>query len=83
MRALLHAVPGDAAARPQITLFGLSPIFEVGTLRGPLVVERTDRAGERLKVTIPNGKQLARGAFYDSAKTGSMTLTPGGTYLAI
>jgi hypothetical protein len=68
-----------SATLPQVTIYGLSPILEV---RGPgkLVVERLDKPGERLEVTVGK-KSLLRGRFYDFAQTGK-ALTPGASYLA-
>lgn len=72
--------PGEQAAPPaQITLYGLSPFFEVKG-RGTLVIERLDRTGERRELMV-DGKSLTRGKFYDLAKT-QTALAPGGTYLA-
>jgi len=63
---------------PQLTLYGVSPIVEVKG--GTLVVERLDKPGERLELTIDSDK-LVHKSFYDfaSAKT---ALTPGGIYRA-
>lgn len=76
-----RAVNVDPAAPPRKlpTLYGASPLVEAkgGDL---LVIERIDGAGERYAVPL-KGAALARGKFYDFAKTGQ-SLTPGGTYLA-
>jgi len=68
-----------AAAKPQTTLFGLSPLIEVKA-GGTLVIERIDQPGERREVPL-DGKALVHGSFYDFAKGGE-ALTPGGTYRA-
>jgi len=68
-----------SAILPQVTIYGLSPIFEV---KGPgrLVVERLDKQGERHEVMV--GKDsLLRGRFYDFVSA-RKALTPGGSYLA-
>ncbi len=64
---------------PQMTLYGLSPMVET-TGRGKLVVERLDLKGERYDVDLTPAS-VARGKFYDFAKTGT-ALKPGGTYEA-
>ena len=61
---------------PQLTLYGLSPLVET-TARGRLVVERLDVKGERYDADL-TAASVARGKFYDFAKTGT-ALTPGGT----
>lgn len=72
-------VDPSAPPRKLPTLFGASPLVEAkgGDL---LVIERIDGAGERYVVPLKD-VALARGKFYDFAKTGQ-SLTPGGTYLA-
>ena len=79
VRGVDGSVQGEV--RPQITLYGLSPVFEVAG-RGSLVVDRVDRVGEQFKLTVSDSQQLMRGRYYDSAKVGNMVLTPGGIYLA-
>ena len=69
----------QAAPRPQITLYGLSPIVETNG-QGTLIIERLDQQGERHELAI-GPKSLARGKFYDLAKV-RKTLTPGGIYAA-
>jgi hypothetical protein len=66
-------------AKPQATLFGLSPLVEVKG-GGTLIVERLDQQGERHQVSI-DGKALVHGSFYDFAKGGE-ALTAGGIYRA-
>jgi len=73
---------GQSAAaipRPQFTLYGLSPVFEVRP-GGRLVVERLDQPGERHEIAV-NDQQLVRGAFLDFAKAG-VALAAGGIYRA-
>jgi hypothetical protein len=72
-------VTSRAATLPQVTIYGLSPIFEVKD-PGRLVIERLDKQGERQVLTLEK-KSLLRGRFYDFAKAGK-TLTPGASYLA-
>jgi hypothetical protein len=67
------------AAQPLLTLYGLSPVFEMKG-RGTLVIERLDQKGERHDIAIGGGS-LVKGKFYDLAKD-RRTLTPGATYLA-
>jgi hypothetical protein len=69
----------QAAAPPQITLYGLSPVVEVKE-RGTLTIERVDQPGERHELAV-GGKTLVRGKFYDLAKA-RKALAPGGTYVA-
>jgi hypothetical protein len=68
-----------AAPRPQFTLYGLSPVFEVRP-PGKLVVERLDQPGERHEMAVTE-RELTRGAFVDFAKAG-VTLAAGGVYRA-
>lgn len=67
------------ALRPQLTLYGLSPVVEV---KGgdTLVVERIDVQGERYTVSLKS-IALVQGKFYDFAKA-NVSLTAGGTYAA-
>ncbi|MGZ3577365.1 MAG: hypothetical protein ACXVA3_19125, partial [Vulcanimicrobiaceae bacterium] len=71
--------PKQAAFQPKITLYGQSPVVEVKS-GGTLVIERTDRQGERREIAL-TAKSLLRGKFYDFAKAGT-PLTPGATYVA-
>jgi hypothetical protein len=75
-RGMAHS---RAATLPQVTIYGLSPIFEV---KGPgrLVIERLDKQGERQVLTVGK-KSLLRGRFYDFARA-RKALTPGASYLA-
>jgi hypothetical protein len=66
-------------SRPELTVYGLSPIFEIKH-RGLLVLERLDEPGERYEVAV-GGDALVRGRFYDLAKTGR-ALTANGLYAA-
>ncbi len=68
----------DAAARVT-TVYGLSPLFEIGK-PGRLVIERTDRPGEKHEIDVTSG-QLVNGAFFDLAKTGK-ALSAGAQYRA-
>jgi hypothetical protein len=61
------------------TIYGLSPIFELGGA-GRLVVERLDKPDAALALDIAPA-QLLRGSFYDLAKDGR-ALTAGGVYRA-
>jgi hypothetical protein len=77
LRASPH--PGQAAATPppQFTLYGLSPMIEIGNA-DKVVIERVDVPGERHEVVV-SGPALAHGAFLDLAKT-DIVLVAGGTY---
>ncbi len=70
----------QAALKPQVTVYGVSPMLEV---KGPgtLLIQRTDQQGDRRELTV-SARSLAHGRFYDLAKTGT-ALTPGANYLAI
>jgi hypothetical protein len=72
-------MPSNTMPSPRFTVYGLSPVVEV-TGRGRLVVERLDVKGERYDVDLA-AASVARGKFYDFAKTGT-ALSPGGTYAA-
>ena len=65
--------------RPEFTLYGLSPVFEVRP-PGKLVIERLDQPGERYEIAVTEA-QLVRGAFLDFAKS-DVVLAPGGIYRA-
>ena len=67
-----------SAIKPQLTLYGASPLVEARG-RGTLLIERVDLTGERQQIDL-NGNQL-KGKFFDFAGA-NRTLTPGGTYLA-
>ncbi|TPQ39110.1 hypothetical protein C2U70_07740 [Bradyrhizobium guangdongense] len=75
--------PGQQAPTvptPQLTLYGLSPVVEIKSVSGTLIIERVDVQGERYVVTIKKDV-LLRGKFYDFIKT-QTSLTPGGIYTA-
>lgn len=69
-----------APKQPLQTIYGQSPIIEVGASRGLLVIERTDESGERFEAAIA-GQALLRGKFFDLART-EIALKPGGRYAA-
>jgi hypothetical protein len=78
---IIRGIGGEQEeVRPEITLFGLSPVFEVGG-RGTLLVSRLDQPSEQIKLAITSDQQLVRRSFVDLAKTGT-TLAAGGTYQA-
>ena len=68
-----------SAPKPQITLYGLSPVIEIKG-GGQLVIERVDQPGERHELAIAS-QQLVNGAFYDLARGGT-ALVAGGIYRA-
>jgi hypothetical protein len=76
---VVRSISGDMASSPQFRLYGLSPVVET-TGRGKLTVERLDVKGEHYDVNL-TAASVARGKFYDFAKTGT-ALKPGGTYSA-
>jgi hypothetical protein len=65
-------------AKPQFTLYGLSPIVEMRS-KDKVVIERVDQPGE--KYEIDGNQSLIRGAYYDFA-VAQQTLTAGGVYRA-
>jgi hypothetical protein len=71
--------PSERAKRPQLTLYGRSPLVETNG-PGMLVIERLDKTGEPQEIAV-SAKSLERGRFYDFAKT-RVILAPGATYLA-
>jgi hypothetical protein len=68
-----------SAPKPQITLYGLSPVIEIKG-GGMLVIERVDQPGERHEFAIAS-QQLVNGVFYDLARVGT-ALVAGGIYRA-
>jgi hypothetical protein len=68
----------SSTIKPQVTLYGASPLVEVKG-RGTLLVERLDVTGERQQIEL-NGSQL-KGKFFDFA-TANRALSPGGIYAA-
>jgi hypothetical protein len=77
--AVFRDMPRARDSDPQLTIYGVSPVFEVRT-GGTLTIERTDRRGERIEVQI-DAKDLLRGKFYDTLAL-DQTLTPSGIYVA-
>jgi hypothetical protein len=69
----------SSAPKPQITLYGLSPIVEMKG-GGLLEIERVDQPGQHIEATVAP-QQLVNGVFYDLAKAGTV-LEPGGIYRA-
>lgn len=67
-----------AAIKPQLTIYGTSPVVEAKG-KGTLVVERLDIKGERQQIEL-TGSQ-AKGKFYDFAGS-NKSLAAGGTYAA-
>jgi hypothetical protein len=67
------------AATAQLTIYGLSPVVEVGGA-GTLVIERIDQPGERHALSV-DARNLLRGSFIDLAKADT-ALAAGGTYRA-
>lgn len=79
-RTLSPAPQAAVTPSPQLTLYGLSPVFEVRG-GGTLIVERIDARGERYTMPVKSAS-LVRGKFIDFAKA-QKSLTAGGTYAAI
>jgi len=67
----------DAVER---TLFGLSPIFDLGGPTTRLLVEEIDKPGRRIDLRLSE-KDLVQGRFYDFAQHGER-LVAGATYRA-
>ena len=68
----------SSTPRPQITLYGASPLVEAKG-RGKLVIRRLDVPGERQEINL-GGTQL-KGRFLDFASE-NVALVPGGLYAA-
>ena len=62
---MLRSITPAGFDKPQVTLYGASPIFEMKG-RGSLVVERLDQAGERQQIEFGNNR--IKGRFLDFAK---------------
>ena len=74
---VLRRPPGTAAGggvRPSLTIYGASPVIKLGGDAGRVVIERLDRPGRRIDVTVSGG-------FADLATSGQ-SLQPGGIYRA-
>jgi len=65
---------------PQFTLYGLSPMVEVGRGGGTVEITRIDKGGERYVLTIGTPQSL-HSAYYDFAAEGK-ALSAGGVYRA-
>jgi hypothetical protein len=68
----------DNAPKPQLILYGTSPLVQV-TGRGTLLIERLDVPGERQQIDLDS--KLIKGKFYDFAAA-NKALSPGGIYSA-
>lgn len=78
---VFRSIRRDAApARPPATVYGQSPVIEVDTARGALLIERLDEAGPRIEVQV-GGSALLRQRFFDLARAG-VALVPGASYAA-
>lgn len=71
--------PRASAGPARVTIFSLSPLFDVPET-GTLLIERMDKPEERREVAL-GAKPLLKGRFYDSASA-SLQLRPGGLYSA-
>lgn len=70
--------PKADTPQPQFTLYGLSPVLQVGGA-GQATIERADGGkGEPIKLSISEN-QLMKGAFFDTATKG-ISLAGGGVY---
>ena len=67
------------APQPRVTVFSLTPMIDVAE-PGKLVIERTDKPGERHEATLTRAS-LVKDRFYDLASADTQ-LKPGGVYLA-
>lgn len=59
-------------------LYGRSPMLQVDDRRSPLLIQRLDRAGQRIELAVTN-RLLVAGRFVDLAKAG-VSLQSGGRY---
>jgi hypothetical protein len=66
--------------RVERTVFGVSPIFDLGGPTTRLLVEEIDKPGRRIDLRLSE-KDLVQGRFYDFARHGQRLL-PGATYRA-
>lgn len=64
----------NALPKPQLTLYGASPVIRLATANDTVIIERLDKPGERHSVGID-------GRFIDLAGSGP-ALAPGGLYRA-
>ncbi len=64
--------------RPPATVYGQSPMLEVGAVRGTLHIERLDEAAPRIELGVA-GEALLRERFFDLARSG-VNLVPGASY---
>ncbi len=74
------ADPASAPAPVPLNLYGQSPVIEVNDRRDPLIIERLDKAGERMEIEIKDNT-LLRNRFVDLHKTGTR-LARGARYSA-
>jgi hypothetical protein len=68
------------SALPPTTVYGQSPMLEVGAARGSLVIERLDEAAPRIELSVA-GDALLRARFFDLSRA-AVVLVPGGSYVA-
>lgn len=71
--------PHPVAELRRVTIYSLTPIIDMAE-GGKLVIERTDRPGERYEATLSKSS-LMKNRFYDLAAANTQ-LKPGGIYLA-
>ncbi|MBI1244780.1 MAG: hypothetical protein GC202_07220 [Alphaproteobacteria bacterium] len=69
--------PTAAAATPEMTIYGLSPVLDIKG-GGHVTIARVDQPGEPMAFDVP-AQQLMRGSFYDLAKA-NKALAAGGIY---
>ena len=78
---VFRGLPGGGVAEPPpVTVYGLSPVFDVGDRRGRLRIERVAPSGEAVEIAVDAASMVA-GRFVDLARAGT-ALTPGATYAA-
>jgi len=70
---------GAPPSPPQV-VYGLAPVFDVGTQRGTLVIERLDDSAARVELPV-EGEALVAGRFVDLART-PLLLAAGARYAA-
>ncbi|MFI4986809.1 MAG: hypothetical protein ACHQF3_05165 [Alphaproteobacteria bacterium] len=70
----------DSSTAVERTLYGLSPLFDLGGKASKLVVERLDKPGRKLELNLAKA-ELVHGTLYDFASHGHI-LAAGGVYRA-
>jgi hypothetical protein len=69
--------PGEKLPKPELTIYGASPVFELPA-PGRLYIQRLDKSSGEIELTVA-AKDLTAGRFLDFARIGKH-LEPGGLY---